>query len=427
MHQKMNNINMKKIFLWLITSTMLFSAECFAQYTLDNCQTKAKDNYPMIVQYGLIESSREFRIENANKNYLPQISLSAKASYQSEVTEVPFTLPGATIKSMSKDQYSAVIQLEQTIWDGGMTVSQKEGIKAQAALEKRKLDVDIYALKERVNQLFFGIVLLDEQLLQVEILKRDLDRSYKQVSAYMQNGMANQSDIDAVKVEQLNTLQRETELLANREAFVSMLSAMIGEQINPDATFEKPATLAYSKENKRLELDFFQAQNLLYDSQSSLVTAKNRIKTGAYIQAGYGRPGLNMLNAEFSPFYIAGVKIAWNFGGLYTKKNELRLIDISRRTTDNQKEIFLYNTNLKSTQQDVAINKIKRLMERDDELITLRENIKRAAEAKLENGTISVSELLREINLLDIARTNRAKHDIELRMAIYDLKNTNNN
>ena len=418
---------MKKIHFCLIIITMLFSAESFAQYTLDYCQTKARDNYPMIVQYGMIESSREFRIDNANKNYLPQLSLSAKASYQSEVTEIPFTLPGATIKSMSKDQYSAVVQLDQTIWDGGATKSQKEGIKAQAALEKSKLDVDIYTLKERVNQLFFGIVLLNEQLLQTEILKRDLERSYKQVSAYMQNGMANQSDIDAVKVEQLNTLQRETELASNREAFISMLSAMVGEQISTQATFEKPVTQGYSKENKRPELELFQAQSLFYESQASMVAAKNRIKAGAYIQAGYGRPGLNMLNAEFSPFYIAGVKVAWNLGGFYTKKNELRLIDISKKATDNQKEIFLYNANLKSTQQDVAINKIKRLMERDDELITLRENIKRAAEAKLENGTISVSELLREINLLDIARTNRAKHEIELMMAIYDLKNTTNN
>lgn len=418
---------MKKINFCIVLLLLFFSADCFAQYTLDYCQTKARDNYPMIVQYGFIESSREFRIDNANKNYLPQISLSAKASYQSEVTEIPFTLPGATIKSMSKDQYSAVVQLEQTIWDGGATLSQKEGAKAQAALEKSKLDVDIYTLKERVNQLFFGIVLLNEQLIQTEILKRDLERSYKQVSAYMQNGMANQSDIDAVKVEQLNTLQRETEILANKEAFISMLSAMIGEKINTDATLEKPSTAVYSKENKRPELDLFKAQSLFYDSQASLIAAKNRIKAGAYIQAGYGKPGLNMLKAEFSPFYIAGVKVAWNLGGLYTKKNELRIIDISRKTTDSQKEVFLYNANLKSTQQDVAINKIKMLMERDDELITLRENIKRAAEAKLENGTISVSELLREINLLDIARTNRAKHEIELMMAIYDLKNTTNN
>lgn len=418
---------MKKIYYGLIIGSMLLSTEGFSQYNLETCQIKARENFPLIVQYGLIESSKEFKIENANKSYLPQLSLSAKATYQSEVTEIPISMPGTTINSLSKDQYSAVIQLDQTIWDGGIITSQKQGINAQTALEKSKLDVDLYSLRERINQLFFGIILLNEQLDQVKILKNDLSRSYNQVNAYMENGIANQSDIDAIKVEQLNTLQKETELLASREAFVTMLSAMIGEEIKIDAIFERPSDLNFSKEIKRPELAFFNAQNLLYDSQTGLISAKNRMKLGAFIQAGYGKPGLNMLKNEFSPFYIAGVRIAWNFGGLYTKKNELSLIDINKKVIESQRDMFLYNSNLKSAQQMVGINKVRSLMERDDELISLRESIKRAAEVKLENGTISVSELLREINLLDIARNNRARHDIELMIAIYDLKNTTNN
>lgn len=404
---------------------MFLSIQGFSQYNIEMCQKKAKENFPMIVQYGLIENSKEFMIENANKSYLPQFSFSAKATYQSDVTEIPVTLPG--VIPPSKDQYNAVLQIEQNIWDGGVTVSQKESIKAQTNLEKSKLDVDIYALRERVNQLFFGIILLNEQQNQTIILKNDLDRSYNQVNAYMENGIANQSDIDAIKVEQLNTLQKETEILASKEAFISMLSAMIGEQIKSDAIFEKPSDLTYSGENKRPELSFFNSQSALYDSQSSMINAKNMLKLGAFVQAGYGRPGLNMLKNEFSPYYIAGMRIVWNFGGLYTKKNELKLIDINKSISESQKSVFLYNTNLKSTQQEVSIKKIKTLMERDDELISLRESIKKAAEVKLENGTISVSEMLREINLLDIARNNRAKHEIDLIMAIYDLKNTTNN
>lgn len=417
---------MKRAYYILICA-MFFNIEGFAQYNLDMCQARAKENFPLIVQYGLIESTKEFKIENANKSYLPQISLSAKATYQSDVTEIPFSMPGTTIKPLSKDQYNAVLQIDQTIWDGGVTSSQKKGINAQTDLEKSKLDVDIYALRERVNQLFFGIILLNEQLSQTAILKNDLKRSLDQVSAYKENGLANQSDIDAIKVEQINTLQRETELLANRESFISVLSAMIGEEIKSDATFEKPSDLTYSKENKRPELSLFNAQNSFFDSQYGLISAKNKMKLGAFVQAGYGKPGFNMLKPDFTTFYIAGVRLAWNFGGLYTKKNEIRLIDINKKTTESQKEMFLYNSNLKGTQQIVAINKIKTLMERDDELISLRENIKKATEVKLENGTISVSELLREINLLDIARTNRARHNIELMMAIYDLKNTTNN
>lgn len=418
---------MKIVNYAILTVLQFLSIMGYSQYNLEMCQTKARENFPMIAQYGLIESSKEFKIENANKSYLPQISFNAKATYQSEVTEIPISMPGVTINPLSKDQYSAVLQIDQNIWDGGLTSSQKKSIKAQTNLEKNKLDVDIYALRERVNQLFFGIIFLNDNLYQISVLKTDLNRSFNQVNAYMENGLANQSDIDAVKVEQINTLQRETELLANREAFIFMLSAMVGENIKSDAIFEKPADLVYSKENKRPELVFFSSQGALYDSQKELVSAKNRMKIGAFIQAGYGNPGLNMLKNEFSPFYIGGVRVLWNLGGLYTKKNDLRLIDVNKSIVENQQAIFLYNSNLKSIQQEVAIKKIRSLIERDDELISLRESIKRAAEVKLENGTISVSELLREINLLDIARNNKAKHEVELMMAVYDLKNTSNN
>jgi len=416
---------MKKINYVLVIVLLLFSVDGFSQYSIEICQKKARENFPMIVQYGLIESSKDFKIENANKNYLPQVSFSVKATYQSEVTQIPVAMPGVT--PLSKDQYNAIVQIEQNIWDGGLTVSQKESTKAQTNLEKSKLDVDIYALRERVNQLFFGIILLNEQLVQIGILKNDLRRSYDQVNAFIANGIANQSDIDAIKVEQINTLQKETEILSNKEAFISMLSAMIGEKIKTEAILEKPRDLTYSNENKRPELAFFNSQSAFYDSQAGLIAAKNRMKLGAFVQAGYGKPGLNMLKNEFSPYYIAGVRLVWNLGGLYTQKNEIKMIDINKSIIESQKAIFLYNTNLKSTQQEVAIKKTKSLMERDDELISLRESIKKAAEIKLENGTISVSELLREINLLDIVRNNRARHEIELMMAIYDYRNTINN
>ncbi len=416
---------MKKQLYALILFSMLVGIQGYSQIKLDVCQQKAKNNFPMIVQYGLLESSKEYKLENANRSYLPQLTLSAKATYQSEVTEMPVSIPG--VSPLSKDQYNAVIQLDQTIWDGGLTSSLKKGVNAQAVLDKNKLDVDLYSLRERVNQLFFGIILFNEQLKQIDLLKTDLERSYKQVSVYKENGMANQSDIDAIKVEKINALQKETELTAGREAFVKMLSVMIGEEIGDDEIFEKPSDLSFSNENRRPELNFFDAQKDLLDSQSQMIYAKNRMKLGAFLQGGYGKPGLNMLKNEFSPFYVAGVKLTWSLGNLYTKKNELKIIDLSKEAIESQRNVFLFNSNLKSTQQKTAINKTRTLMERDRELISLREGIMKAAEVKLQNGTISVSELLREINLLDVARNKKAIHEVELIMAIYELKNTINN
>jgi outer membrane protein TolC len=392
---------------------------------LESCQIKARENYPLIIQYGLIETAKDFRIENANKNFLPQLTISAKATYQSEVTEIPISMPGLT--PLSKDQYGAVAQIEQSIWDGGVTGSIKRGILAQREFEKKKLEVDLYALRDRINQLFFGIILQNEQLVQIEILKNELVRSLNKVISYKENGLANQSDIDAIRIEQINADQKEVEVLAAREAFISMLSAMIGEDIKQDAIFERPLDLSYSIENRRPELFLFDSQKAIYEAQKEMVASKNRMKMGAFIQAGYGKPGLNMLKNEFSPYYIAGVKVSWSLGGYYTKNKELKLLNINNSVVESQKNVFLFNSGLRTTQQIVQVNKIKSLMERDNELIMLRENIKNAAESKLENGTISISDFLREINMLDLARNNKAKHEVELLMAIYDVKNNTNN
>ena len=177
------------------------------ELTLEECQQQAREHYPLIKRYGLIEKTKEYNISNANKGYLPQLSLSAKASYQSEVTEIPFDLPGIDIRGMRKDQYQAMLQLDQVVWDGGNIHAQKTVTRAASEADKQKLEVDMYAINERVNQLFFGILLLEEQLNQNQSMQEELQRNYDNVKAYMANGIANQADLDAVKVEQLNTIQ----------------------------------------------------------------------------------------------------------------------------------------------------------------------------------------------------------------------------
>ncbi len=228
-------------------------------------------------------------------------------------------------------------------------------------------------------------------------------------------------------MEVLNAKQKETELKAGRRAYVSMLSAMMG--INPDysSTFEIPQDTATSFEIRRPELIMLQIQGDFLDTQRGIVKSQLKPKVGAYIQAGYGRPGLNMLNNTFSPFYIAGVKAVWNLGGFYTKKRDLGLIDLNKKSVENSRETFLYNTNLQVVMQSEEIKKIKELLNRDDEVIALREKIQKSAEIKLGEGTMSVSDMVHEMNQLDAARVIKAKHEVELMMAIYNFKNTTNN
>ncbi len=421
---------MKKVtFLLTIFISSAFSP-IYGQLSIDDCYKKAQANYPLVKQYGLIEQSKEYNLSNANKGYLPQVSLSAKASYQSEVTKLPITLPNVVIKGVNKDQYQSVVEVNQTIWDGGVIHNQKKITEASSTVDKQKLDVDMYAINERINQLFFGILLLDEQIKQNILLQDELKRNYSQITSYMTNGIANQADLDAVKVNQLNTAQRKVELEATRKAYREMLIAMIGESIKEDTYLTKPSaaeSVSLSETINRPELQLFDAQSNLFETQKSMINSKNLPKLGMFVQGGYSNPALNMLKSEFTPYYIAGARLSWNFGGLYTKKNEKKLLETSKQNIAVQKETFLFNTNLKMTQQNNEIDKMKQLMQDDDEIIRLRASIKKAAEIKVENGTLSVTELLREINSEDQAKQNKVLHEIQLLMSIYNYKNTTNN
>ncbi len=401
--------------------------------TIETCQDKAKANYPLVKQYGLIEQTARYNLKNSNLGYVPQLALSAKGTYQSDITQIPAVLGnklGVNLPSLPKDQYQAVLEASQVIWDGGVISSQKKLNSAGTEIDKQKLEVDLFALKDRVNQLFFGILLINEQLKQNDILKNDLLTNYNRLSAYKQNGIANQSDIDAVNVEQLNANQREDDLKSSRKTYFIMLSALTNTTINDQTELIKPMadlTILNDTTNHRPELSLFDAQYKMYDSQKSLLSAGNLPKIGAFIQGGYGQPGLNMFSIGFSPFYIGGIRLSWNISGLYTQKNSMTKLDISKKTVDIQKETFLFNNKLVTRQQQTEIEKLQSTLSNDDEIIRLRQNIKKATTAKLENGTANESDLIRDINAENQARQLKSLHDIQLLMNVYQLKNNINN
>jgi len=401
--------------------------------SIETCQEKAKANYPMIKQYGLIEQTAQYNISNANKGYLPQLSLTARGTYQSAVTSIPAVLGqklGVSLPSLAKDQYQAVLEASQVIWDGGVISSQKKITNAGTEVEKQKLEVDLYALKDRVNQLFFGILLLNEQLRQNDILKNDLLTNYNRLDAYKQNGIANQSDLDAIHVEQLNAGQREVDLKNTRNTYCIMLSALTHIAIVETSELIKPVvdtSITSDTINHRPELGLFEAQNKYYESQKSLLTSGNLPKLGAFVQGGYGQPGLNMFTIGFSPFYIGGLRLSWNISGLYSQKNSINKLEISKRTVDIQKETFLFNNRLVTTQEQNEIEKLRSTLTNDDEIIRLRQNIKKSTSAKLENGTATTSDLIRDINAENQALQLKSLHDIQLLMTTYQLKNNTNN
>ncbi|MGP1540237.1 TolC family protein [Bacteroides pyogenes] len=414
---------MFSFFLWLPV------AGTYAQTTLDECRRKAQEHYPLVRRYSLIERAKAYNIENASKGYLPQFAFSTKATYQSDVTELPLKIPNIDMKGIPKDQYLVMLELQQNVWDSGKIRIQKKQAAAEAEIERQNVNVEMYALNSRINRLFFGILLLDEQLKQNILLQEELKRNEQQITAYRKYGIANRSDLDAVSVELLNTRQKQMELSTLRAAYLKMLSLFVGEELLPETVLEKPVLVkpfSDTEEIYRPELLWFDARKNGIHVQEKALNIRHLPHLSLFAQGAYGNPGLNMLKNKFSPFYVAGLRLVWNFGSLYTLKNDRKLISDRYRQIDNSRDIFLFNTRLQMVQQRQAIRSLEQQMQDDDEIIRLRGNIRRSAEAKVANGTLTVTELLRELTAESLARQTKALHEIQWLMAIYELKHTTN-
>ena len=394
--------------------------------TIREAYQLARKNYPMIRQRGLIEKTRDYSVANAAKGYLPQFTVQGQATYQSAVTEfkLPVSIPGIEFPSISKDQYKVYGEVNQTIYDGGNVRTQVRSHEANAQVESQKLEVELYKLNERVNQLFFGVLMLDEQLKQNDLLKKDINLGIRKVQALIDNGTAFKSNANTLKAELLKVDQRGIDLNASRKAYLEMLGMLIAQPLDGSAVLEKPANLTAGSDIGRPELKLYEAQNRSLDVQSQLLDVRNRPKLNFFFQGGYGRPALNILSNGFDPYYITGLRLNWSLSGLYTVKKDRELIRNSRDAIQLQKETFLFNTNLVVKQQNAELDRFSQLLATDDEIIILRESIKTTAAAQLENGVINTNDFLREVNAEDQARLNKILHGIQLLMAQYNLDNT---
>ena len=412
---------------------LVFYAPCFAQLSIEACYEKARVNYPLIKQYGLIEKTKEYNLSNAAKGYLPQVTFSAQATYQSDVTEIPINLDaigltGVEIPSVSQDQYKMELALSQTLWDGGAIRSERKTLRTQAEVDQRDMDVSMYAINERVNQLYFGVLLAEAQLEQNKVLQAELRRNCDQVSSYIKNGIANQSDLDAIQVDLLKAKQTEAQFEHTKRAYREMLSRLIGEEIGEETRLVKPeAVRPLTKENNRPELELYQARIRNLRAQDSRITAGMMPKLGLFVTGGYGKPGLDMFEDNFKVYYLAGVKLSWNLGSLYTRKNDRRKIQTGIRSIETQRETFLFNTSLDVAQRNATIDKYIDQLKYDDEIIALRGSVKRASEAKMANGTLSGTDLTRDIHAEQSAIQDKILHEMELLQAIYNLKYVTNN
>lgn len=420
-----------------IISIVTVPLSASAQLTLDECQKLAQKNYPLLKKYDLIKQTTSYSIKNINKGYLPQFSFNGQATYQSDVATLPDALSdmlesnGYDYKGLNKDQYKIGVDLNQTIWDGGELKAQKEVAILQGSVQIAQTDVDMYAIRDRVNDLYFGILLIEDKIRLNEDLQRLLVSNCRKLESMLANGTAMKADIDVVKAELLETKQQMTELLSMKESFQKMLAIFTGREVTAMSSLQKPSPeMPVTLENFRPELTLFDTQLQQTNVQKKLLNAGLRPKFSLFAQGFYGYPGYDMFNDMFHHDWtlngIAGIRLTWNIGKLYTHKNEKRKIDLSLRQIEANRDVFLFNNSLLSTQEETSIRKYKKMISEDEEIIALRTSVRRAAEAKLEHGIIDVNNLLQEITRENQARIDQSSHGIEMLKNIYELKNTIN-
>jgi outer membrane protein TolC len=405
------------------TLPLLFCFACYStmaqtdQLSLEEAYKLSQDNYPIAKQKGLITHAEELNLRNLNSIFLPQLSFNGQASYQSDVTKVDIALPGINMLSQSKDQYRATADINQMLYDGGLTREQKNIQQLNSSVEQTGVDVELYSLKNRINQIYFNILYQDELLKQNNLLLKDVQIGIDKIKPQVDNGTVLRSNLQILQAQYLQTEQRAIEIKNTRKGLIDALSLLINRPVSENIKLITPQTVIRDTIIDRPEIKLYEAQSRLISGQEKLITARNLPKASAFLQGGYGRPGLNMLSNTFDAFYITGLRLNWSLGGLYNSKRDKKLININRQKVELQKESFVLNTQSALKQQRAEINRYADLVASDQAIIEIRSKITEAAKAQLENAVITANDYLREVNAEDQARQAMATHNIQLLQA----------
>ena len=422
---------MKKLFVIMALLPVMAGAQ-----SLEECQQAAERNYPLIRQYGLIAQTTELTVSNIRKGWLPQVSASAQATLQSDVVSWPeqmqsvYQQMGLDMRGLRKDQYRVGIDVQQMVYDGGAISTQKNIAREQGKVQEAQNEVTMYQVRRRVNEMYFGLLLLDKQIQLNHDLQEVLAANERKLSSMYERGTAAKSDYQTVKAERLNVVQQVSSLQAQRNAVARMLSMFCGLEVKD---LEKPqaTSLGMQSAGQRPELKSIDAQLRLADAQEKALDAALMPKLSVFVQGYYGYPGYNMFEDMMSHRWswngLIGARLSWNIGALYTRKNDKAKIQLQRDMATTNRDVFLFNNQLEQIRQNEDIERYRRLMAADEEIIALRSSVRKAAESKLAHGIIDVNDLVREINNENAARLQMSVHEIEMLKEMYDLRFTTNN
>lgn len=407
-----------------------------AQITVEDCVSKAQDNYPLIKKYGLLDATADVDLSEINQSWLPRIGVYGQATVQNNVPSFPDALSGVleqmgqSIKGLGKVQYKVGVDMSQTLWDGGLSAARREVARKQEAVKQRSLDVEMYAVRQRVESIYFAILLAEEYAAQSEVTRNLLDQNLERLRSMQRNGVAMQSDVDMLEAQLLTVTQGLTQTRSGIDGYRRVLGLFIGESLDGLELQKPSAGMPVTRESDRPELKLFDSRLDANSAAYRLSDTALMPKVGLFAQAYYGYPGLNyfqsMMNRDLSFNLLAGVKVSWNIDSFYSKRSNGRRKALAALDINADKELFLFNSNLQTASQTEAIEGLRDVMKDDARIVQLRENVRRTAEVQLDNGVIDITALLTKIADEDMAKLNARLHEIQLLKEIYNLKYTLN-
>lgn len=386
---------------------------------LEEARRLAVQAWPLMRQQALLKEIEQLQTENLNKNYFPQLAANARASFQSDVTKVPLEMPGVAIPSPDKDMYDFYLSLDQLIWDGGVTRQQKLLQQIDLEISQQQLEVEFYKIKEQVNGLYFKILLLQQSRQLLIINQQAVAEKFAEIASGVAHGMVLPTSADVLQAQILQLDQNIAEIDADLRANYSMLGELLQIPLDENTALLLPDPPIYtlSFQNQRPEYLLMGMQQNMLQQSRQLTTSAYMPKVIANARAGYGKPGLNMLNNEFDAYYLLGVGLRWDIINWNKKNNQLHLLEINSAIIQTQKEAFDRNTRVRVIDDIAQIEKYSSLMEKDEEIIILRQRITKAAASQLDNGSITSSAYLDELNRETLAAMELELHRIQLSMA----------
>ena len=426
---------MLKQYLFLALS-LFTGVHLSAQVTLEECVKLAQDNYPLIRKYDLLNQTKEVNLSDINKSWLPQINVYGQGTVQNETPSFPESLSrivyqtGMSISGLNEWQYKIGADINQNIWDGGVSKTGRKIERAEDAERQAALDVQLYAIRERVENLYFGILLIEEQAKQTRNMQILLQSNLDKLRSMFENGVAMQSDVDMVEAQYLSTAQQLTQAESTARSYRKVLGIFTGKSLVGQDLVKPDTSIPQDLLPDRPELKHFEAQLQTNEARNLGLTASTMPKIGLFAQAYYGYPGFDyfesMMNRDLSFNILAGVKVSWNIGAFYTKKNNRRKLRLSSDNIAVERDVFLFNTKMQARSQLDHIDELKAVMKENDRIVELRANVRKAAESQLDNGVIDATDLLTKLTDEKQARLNASYQEIQLLQSIYQLKYTLN-